>query len=199
LPGESPGFTPTDVDKNRRIVQVGVSQSVQKRDFQFFQPFCHVRIHIPGYQKGSFGKPLHLVDRWSKSLSGQRPLNFCIRSPFRVREGKAQSGIRSGRAAPGRQLLHSDTYPGGPLKCRNGLLQKFGFGLVELPLGCHNFFLLRQVFTFLTVFIITEHRQRMNKLLLRGFLANLGMADCGEHEVLEQHPDGYRHMGHLAG
>jgi hypothetical protein len=38
----------------------------------------------------------------------------------------------------------------------------------------------------------------MNKLLLRGFLAKLGIADCGEHEVLGQRPDGYRHMGHFA-
>jgi hypothetical protein len=63
-----------------------------------------------------------------------------MRAPFRVRKGNAQSGIRSSRAAPGLQLLHSDTYPGGPLKCRNGLLQNFGFGLVELHLGNHNFF-----------------------------------------------------------
>jgi hypothetical protein len=38
----------------------------------------------------------------------------------------------------------------------------------------------------LAVFIITEHRQKMNKLLLRGVLAKLGIAGGGEHEVLGQ-------------
>jgi hypothetical protein len=37
----------------------------------------------------------------------------------------------------------------------------------------------------------------MNKLLLRGFLAKLGIADYGEHEVFGQRPDRYRQVGHL--
>jgi hypothetical protein len=47
------------------------------------------------------------------------------------------------------------------------------------------------------MFIITEHGQQMNSLLLRGFLAKLGIADCGEPQVLGRRPDGYHRMGTL--